>query len=409
MANCTNELAEAIAGKYVELEELSHTAGVYGAIRLDWARYGESGLDDILEAFRAGLDSFSRGLSEAAGDGEYVRNALKGIMDEKQMDDGQRRRFLSIMRAFAEQSGADQLKAALSGKNESVLQALLRMSEAKPDGAEVDAADKALDDICAGAQAQQDRAARAELHSVSGEEADELLRCYAAYCVLRDGKVEGMRLSDDCFEFIGASVKAGAAKSAALKAARTGRITGEQAAEVLRAAAEVTLVAMALFASGAMGAYAALSVIRLAGILLGFTGALGGAALAIGIICGLPVGVKVTCDMLRLCAKAGTWLENNALSVGAEHAAEFFDNAAGWVAQKAPELRQSWDDARAQLKPHVEKAAQGLKQAWQHAQPHVEKAANGAVNWLEQAGGELNSSLNQLFNAFGTVGGNDRT
>ena len=64
------------------------------------------------------------------------------------------------------------------------------------------------------------------------------MRCYAAFCVLRDGGVEGVSLSDDCLRFIGASVRAGQAQSDALRAGQEGRMSGERVAEVLRAVAE---------------------------------------------------------------------------------------------------------------------------------------------------------------------------
>ena len=70
MADIREELASAIAEKYLELEALSRQAGAYGAMRLDWARYGEDGLDGVLEAFCEGLDEFDRQLSGALSDGD---------------------------------------------------------------------------------------------------------------------------------------------------------------------------------------------------------------------------------------------------------------------------------------------------------------------------------------------------
>ena len=58
---------------------------------------------------------------------------------------------------------------------------------------------------------------------------------------------------------------------------------------------------------------------QLAGMLIGFTGALGGVGLAVGILCALPTGIVVTRDMIRLCAKAGVWLEQHALEPDGEY------------------------------------------------------------------------------------------
>lgn len=412
MADMREELAAAIAEKYNELEELAQQAGAYGAIRLDWARYGEDGLDAILETFRAGLEDFDRQLEGVMSDGDYVRAALENIMDEREMDDEQRARFLSTVKTFAGQSGMTRLKYTLSGESDNVVRALVSMSAEAGCGDDCAHADEVLDEICREAQREQDAAARLELHSVSGETAEELLRCYAAYCVLRDGKAEGMRLDDDGLRFIGTTVRAGQKQSDVLRDGRAGRLTGEQVAEVLRAIAEVLLVALALFVSGAMGVYAAMSVVHLVGMLLGFTGALGGAALALGIVCALPAGVKVTCDMLKLCARAGVWLEKTALEPGAAKVEELFDGGCRWFGEQvAPAVKQGWnnacaagrgvyENARPQLENMAESARQGANRVWEGVKPQLDKAADGTLGWMEHAAGELNGALDRLMSAF---------
>lgn len=398
------ELALAIAEKYLELEELASRVGAYNAMRLDWARYGEDGLDEVLEALRGGLEAFDRELEGALSDGEYVRNALENIMDAQDMDEAQRARFLGTVKAFVEQAGAERLRPALDGSSENVLRALLRMSESgAPDDAP-QSVSEALEGICGAAEAAG-AARRPPLKQLDGAAADELMRCYAAYCVLRDGGVEGVRLNGDCLRFIGASVRAGQAQSDALRAGREGHMSGERVAEVLRAVAEALLIALALFISGAMGVYAGLSVAQLAGLLLGFGGVLGGVALALGIVCGLPVGVKVTCDMLKLCAKAGMWLEQTALEPGAARLAEWLDGAARFVERKAPEVKQGLDDARAQLGRAADAAWQGAQRSWTGVQPQLAGMAGGALSWLERAGDELDSAIGRVLSAFGAADG----
>lgn len=396
------ELALAIAEKYLELEELAGKVGAYRAMRLDWARYGEDGLDEVLESLRSGLEAFDRELQGTLSDGEYVRHALENIMDAQAMDEAQRARFLGTVRAFVEQAGAERLKPALDGSSENVLRALLRMSETGAPDDTQQPAGEALDSICRAAEAAQ-AAQRPPLKDIDGAAADELMRCYAAFCVLRDGGVEGVSLSDDCLRFIGASVRAGQAQSDVLRAGQEGRMSGERVAEVLRAVAEALLIALALFVSGAMGVYAGLSVVQLAGLLLGFGGVLGGVALALGIVCGLPVGVKVTCDMLKLCAKAGMWLEQAALEPGAARLAEWFDGAVRFVERKAPELKQGVDDARTQLGCAAGAAWQGAQRAWAGAQPQLAGMAGGALSWLEHAGGELDAAIGRVLSAFGAA------
>ena len=179
------ELAAAIAEKYLELEELARQAGAYGAMRLDWARYGEDGLDDVLCSFRVGLDDFDRELEGAMSDGDYVRAALENIMDERGMDDAQRGRFMGTVRAFAEQAGTDRLRQVLDGEGDSVMRALLLISQ-QEDAKSADVRET-MDEVCLDADKVRRERVRAELHDISGDAADELLRCYAAYCVLRDG------------------------------------------------------------------------------------------------------------------------------------------------------------------------------------------------------------------------------
>ncbi len=397
------ELALAIASKYLELEELARQVGAYRAMRLDWARYGEDGLDEVLEALRGGLEAFDRELEGALSDGEYAQGALERIMAENDMDEARRARFLSTVRAFVEQAGAARLRPMLDGESENVLRALLRMSElGAPD--DTPPAAESLEGIRRAAEAAQ-AARRTPLAQLDGEAADELMRCYAAYCVLRDGGAEGLRLSEDCLKFIGASVRAGQAQSDALRAGQEGRLSGERVAEVLRAVAEALLIALALLISGGLGIYAGLSVAQLAGLLLGFSGALGGVALALGIACGLPAGVKVTCDMLKLCAQAGMWLEQRALEPGAARLAEWVDGAAQFMGQRAPELKRNLDTARAQLGRAAGAAWQGAQRAWAGAQPQLGSLADGALSWLERAGGELDDAIGRVLNAFGAADG----
>ena len=98
MTDYREELAAAIAEKYLELDALSKESGAYGAIRLDWARYGEDGLDDMLIAFMEGLDDFDKSISGAMKDEDYVRTSLENIMDERGMTDEQRTSFLKPCR-----------------------------------------------------------------------------------------------------------------------------------------------------------------------------------------------------------------------------------------------------------------------------------------------------------------------
>lgn len=395
MADMREDMAAAIAAKYIELEELARDAGVYGAIRLDWARYGQDGLDEVLEGFRSGLEEFDRSLNGVMSDGDYVRHALSAIMEERGMDAAQRARFLSVMSSFAEQSGADRLMGVLEGQSDSVLRALVTMSgEADARGGDEQAL---MDGLCRAAQQRQDAQRLLDLREVSGETGDELLRCYAAYCVLRDGQVEGLRLDDDCLRFIGASVRAGQQRARVIDDMRAGRITGEKAAEALRAVAEVLLVALALLLSGAAGVLAGACVMRLVGVLLGFAGALGGVALALGLLCALPVGVKVTCDAIRLCAKAGLWLEQRVMEPGAERAAELTDRVLGWLSDEAvPAAQRCWSGAC----DAGRRVRDGARAAWDGMQPRVEQAAEGAMDWLERAAGETDAALGRLLKAF---------
>lgn len=408
------ELAAAIAEKYLELEELARQAGAYGAMRLDWARYGEDGLDDVLCAFRVGLDDFDRELEGAMSDGDYVRAALENIMDERGMDDAQRGRFMGTVRAFAEQAGSDRLRQVLDGEGDSVMRALLLISQ-QEDAKSADVRET-MDEVCLDADKVRRERVRAELHDISGDAADELLRCYAAYCVLRDGKVEGAQLGGAGLRFIGATVRAGQRQAEALDAERTGRATGERTAEVLRAIAEVLLVALALFVSVGMGVYAGMSVMGLAGLLLGFTGALGGLAMALGLLCALPVGMVVTRDMLKVCARAGVWLENKALEPGAAKLASLIDEGCRWINETvAPAAKQAWDGACAagkeayeRIKPCVEGAAQGVRQAWEDAKPHAQRAVDDAARWMGQRAGEIGNALDKLMGAFRLDGNADR-
>ena len=245
------------------------------------------------------------------------------------------------------------------------------------------------------------------LQNLTGDRADELLRCYAAYCVLRDGAGEN-RLDGNCLRLIGTTVRAGEKQSGALEGERSGRITGEQAAEALRAIAEVLLIAFALFISCSAGAYAAINVVQLAGMLIGFTGALGGVGLAVGILCALPTGIVVTRVMIRLCAKAGVWLEQHALEPGAQKAAQMFDDCGKWMSETiAPAAQKTWQDVCAALsgvRPQAEAAWQNACGAAQNAfncvRPHVEQAAAGAWNWMEHSAYELGGALDKLFSAF---------
>ena len=205
MTDYREELAAAIAEKYLELYELSRDSSVYGAIRLDWARYNEEGLDDILIAFMDGLDEFDNKLDGALNDEDYVRRTLTKIMDEHDMNDEQRKSFLNTLRTYASQAGADSLNDVLSGNKENVMRALVQMSKsARAQGN----ADDAMDDICKEAVRRKREKRRQELKQMSGERADELMRCYAAYCVLRDGS-DGCDLNGECFKLIGTTVRAG--------------------------------------------------------------------------------------------------------------------------------------------------------------------------------------------------------
>ena len=414
MADIREELASAIAEKYLELEALSRQAGAYGAMRLDWARYGEDGLDGVLEAFCEGLDEFDRQLSGALSDGDYVRAALEGIMEQRGMDDEQRARFLGTVKAFAEQSGPERLMDLAEGRSDSVLRALMRMSETAPGGEQ--SAEGALDEICRRA----DRSARPDFKRMEGERADELLRCYAAYCVLRDGRVEGESLNGGCLRLIGSTVRAGRQQSDTLLGREEGRITGERAAEVLRAIAEVLLVALALFVSGAAGVWAAMSIMGLAGLLVGVTGALSKAALMLALAFALPAGVKVTCDALKLCARAGEWLERVALEPGAARVAGMVNEGCAWLDEKvAPAVRGAWQGACAagrgaydSLRPRVDEAVEGVRRsagaAWESVKPHLDRAVGDAVGWMEQTAEDMGGALTHLMSALRMDGGEGR-
>lgn len=407
MTDYREELAAAIAEKYLELDALSKESGAYGAIRLDWARYGEDGLDDMLIAFMEGLDDFDKSMSGAMKDEDYVRTALENIMDERGMTDEQRTSFLKTMQTYASQSGMDSLRDALDGHKENVMRALVQMSEAAPAEKGKANTQAAMDEICQSARRRQREERREMLQNLTGDKADELLRCYAAYCVLRDGAGEN-RLGGNCLRLIGTTVRAGEKQSGALEGERSGKITGEQAAEALRAIAEVLLIAFALFISCSAGAYAAINVVQLAGMLIGFTGALGGVGLAVGILCALPTGIVVTRDMIRLCAKAGVWLEQHALEPGAQKAAQLFDDCGKWMSETiAPAAQKTWQDVCAALsgvRPQAEAAWQNACGAAQNAfncvRPHVEQAAAGAWNWMEHSAYELGGALDKLFSAF---------
>ena len=95
-------------------------------------------------------------------------------------------------------------------------------------------------------------------------------------------------------------------------------------------------------------------------MLIGFTGALGGVGLAVGILCALPTGIVVTRDMIRLCAKAGVWLEQHALEPGAQKAAQLFDDCGKWMSETiAPAAQKTWQDVCAALsgvRPQAEAA-----------------------------------------------------
>ena len=82
MTDYREELAAAIAEKYLELDALSKESGAYGAIRLDWARYGEDGLDDMLIAFMEGLDDFDKSMSGAWNWMEHSAYELGGALDK---------------------------------------------------------------------------------------------------------------------------------------------------------------------------------------------------------------------------------------------------------------------------------------------------------------------------------------
>ena len=361
----------------------------------------------MLIAFMEGLDDFDKSMSGAMKDEDYVRTALENIMDERGMTDEQRTSFLKTMQTYASQSGMDSLRDALDGHKENVMRALVQMSEAAPAEKGKANTQAAMDEICQSARRRQREERREMLQNLTGDRADELLRCYAAYCVLRDGAGEN-RLDGNCLRLIGTTVRAGEKQSGALEGERSGKITGEQAAEALRAIAEVLLIAFALFISCSAGAYAAINVVQLAGMLIGFTGALGGVGLAVGILCALPTGIVVTRDMIRLCAKAGVWLEQHALEPGAQKAAQLFDDCGKWMSETiAPAAQKTWQDVCAALsgvRPQAEAAWQNACGAAQNAfncvRPHVEQAAAGAWNWMEHSAYELGGALDKLFSAF---------
>lgn len=414
MADIREELASAIAEKYLELEELSRQAGAYGAMRLDWARYGEDGLDDVLAAFCEGREDFDAQLDGALSDSDYVRASLECIMDERGMDEEQRRRFLGMVRAFAGQSGPERLMDLAEGRSENVLRALLRMSETAPLG---DASEEGMmADICRGVR----RSERPDFRHIEGELADELLRCYAAYCVLRDGKVEGERLSEGCLRLIGTTVRAGQKQSDTLLGREEGRLTGERAAEVLRAIAEVLLVALMLFMSGAAGAYTVMSLMGLAGLMVGFTGALSGLALMMALAFALPVGVRVTCDALKLCAKAGEWLERVALEPGAARVAGLVNGGCAWLdANVAPAAARAWHGAceagrgaYESVKPRIDEAVAGVRRgacaAWEGVKPRLDRAADEAVDWMERTADDMGGALGRLMSALRMDGSEGR-
>lgn len=372
------ELALAIARKYLELEELAGKVGAYRAMRMDWARYGGE-LDEVLEALRDGLECFDRELSGALSEGECVKGALERTMDEQGMDEARRARFLSVARTFVEQAGAQRLMAALDGESANVLRALIRVSETGAPDDDTRSAAESMEAICRAAELSRERA---PLSGLDGEEAEDLMRCYAAYCVLRDGGVPGAQLSGDCLKFIGASVRAGRAQAGALRAGQEGQMSGARVAEVLRAVAEVLLIALALALSGAAGVCAGMSVAGLAVMLLGVNGALGQVALALGIIGGVPAGLKVACEALKACAQAGMWLEQNALEPGAARLAEWLDGVAQLVERSAPEFKQ------------------GVDNACGRARRAADAARQGALDWFERTGGELDAALGRLLGAF---------
>ena len=400
MADYREDMAAAIAEKYLELYELSRESSAYGAIRLDWARYREDGLDDILITFMDGLDEFDNKMDGAMNDEDYVRHTITGIMDEHNMTDEQRSSFLNALNAYASQAGADSLNDALSGNKESVMRALVQMSKSAQHKGNADAA---MDDICKEAVKRRHELRRQELMHLSGEKADELLRCYAAYCVLRDG-ADGCELNGECFKLIGTTVRAGDKQAETLEKQKAGHITGEQAAEVLRTIAEVVLTALALFLSCAAGSLAFVNVMQLAGMLFGFTGVMSAVGVSLGLMCALPAGVLVTRDMIRLCARAGLWLERNALEPGAQKVAQLFDECGKWLSRNiAPGAQKAWQDvydAISNVRPQVENAwnntCRGAQNAWNGVKPHIERAADGAWHWMEHSANDMGDALDKL-------------
>ena len=127
-----------------------------------------------------------------------------------------------------------------------------------------------------------------------------------------------------------------------------------------------------------------------------------------GILCALPTGIVVTRDMIRLCAKAGVWLEQHALEPGAQKAAQLFDDCGKWMSETiAPAAQKTWQDVCAALsgvRPQAEAAWQNACGAAQNAfncvRPHVEQAAAGAWNWMEHSAYELGGALDKLFSTF---------
>ena len=160
-----------VIGQY--MDALSKESGAYDAIRLDWARYGEDGLDDMLIAFMEGLDDFDKSMSGAMKDEDYVRTALENIMDERGMTDEQRTSFLKTMQTYASQSGMDSLRDALDGHKENVMRALVQMSEAAPAEKGKANTQAAMDEICQSARRRQREERREMLQNLTGDKADE--------------------------------------------------------------------------------------------------------------------------------------------------------------------------------------------------------------------------------------------
>ena len=407
MADMRNELASVMADRYNELKDAAQETSVYEAICNDFQLYGESP-DELLQQFLQGMDALDERLDDPQQRANRTREALERVMDEHDMDAELRYKFLSTATSYFEQAGGDELLNVLEGGNINVLRALLHMSEVKLcDASEVERMDEvenALINAVAGAVTRKPRS----LDAMDEETEEELLRCYAAWCAMKDFVWAEGEAPENSARLIAEQVRAGQREAALAREEAKGGITGEQAAEAMKSVSEAVLTGVSLFISSAAGVLATFNIMKIVRLMFGVNGI----SLAIGLITGLPAGIKVTADSLKVCAMAGEWLEEKALEPAMKKTAELADKVIGCVNDNiAPAVKGAFDGVKQSCGGAYEGFMQGLDglatgvrdgvgRAWNNLQPVMDNVGTNVVNYLENASADIYASLTRVLRAF---------